>query len=262
MNQLKATQFTGEYPTTKQTLEFLQSAVLEALRGLGTGFGGENVRLSGALVTETDAGGGNKTVTWSEGFVLLSGEVYYVPENLTGITGASSLPVHWVPVVTNDPVLDPAQYRDPITGDLTERNVHNIRRAQPTLDAGAPGAVADAELISPNLGQAWNVVSLPTGYASLGTEVPVRWRRRQDGMVEIEGAFLRTSSGTDLPTFTLFTLPVGSRPAFNHKRILYYNDYSATYVWIEVYTDGRVQIRNGPPSGNGLYIGGFSFHLA
>lgn len=78
MNKIQT--YEGGQPLYLGDLNFMQDALLESFKGILSGMGdqGANVILSGCEVTVKVAVNGIHTVTWTDGFVGIAGEVYRV----------------------------------------------------------------------------------------------------------------------------------------------------------------------------------------
>lgn len=112
---------TGGHPLHLDDIQFLQTAVLEAIQGLASIYGSD-FRVTGALL---DNSGPN--ASWTSGYVVIGGEVYEVEAG--NKTGVFTTPV-FTPIETiSDP--SPVLYAD---GQL--KNVHKFRKATVEEDTG------------------------------------------------------------------------------------------------------------------------------
>lgn len=98
----------------------------------------------------------------------------------------------------------------------------------------------------------WTAPSLTSGWTNFAGEQPIQYRKNAQGIVTIRGTGMPGTFGTGA---TLFTLPVGFRPAAQ-ERFGSPTSPNGTIALILVQTDGRVVPMNGATS---LPLSGISF---
>lgn len=98
----------------------------------------------------------------------------------------------------------------------------------------------------------WTAPSLTSGWTNFAGEQPIQYRKNAQGIVTIRGTGMPGTFGTGA---TLFTLPVGFRPAAQ-ERFGSPTSPDGTIALILVQTDGRVVPMNGATS---LPLSGISF---
>lgn len=272
MNSIKLE--TQGYPFEQDTLQFMQDAYREAIGGAamaGADYNaGRTQIVTGCNVTISDAGGGNKTVTWSEGFLLFKGEVLFVPSG--SATGPTADTVYWVPVVTSDPARDPALFEAvPNTGSTVPKNVHDIRRGGISFTQGPAGNDQGVDVASVRRvgeAEAWRYVgtaaqpAFATGWGNDSARTAagysgVAFRRLPNGKVELRGHAIR-SSGSGL---SVFTLPEGYRPAFIHESYVAFEGTAGFGQAFIINTAGVVSVNPEWQSGSNLVFDGFTFSL-
>jgi hypothetical protein len=104
--------------------------------------------------------------------------------------------------------------------------------------------------------QTWLNATLQNGWTNFGGGyAPASYLLMPDGMVQLRGTI---TGGTKVDGTTLFTIPfTDMRPSFT-KQLLIRTEASGSQSYVEILTDGRVQIHV-YPAGNALTLDSVSF---
>lgn len=123
------------------------------------------------------------------------------------------------------------------------------------IEAGAITAVepgTGTSRANPAVAETWHLAALGSGWADLG-RVPLQYRVTPDGMLEIVGNPVTT---TTTPALVIFTLPAGWRPSISMRIGVNAFDTVAgnpeTGYSVNVSSTGSVQINSPGPSASGI----------
>src|ERR1035437_697394 len=146
MNRIKTSDIldpSTQMPLTGPSLNFLQTGINEILMGIVAGINNDVYDTGNPLIICGLKKSLISGTTWliTQGYVLISGEIYYVPGVVLTLSGANVFIINIV--VTNDAVADPVEFTDG-----TYKNVNNIRRVNITQGLTGTGLFDFNNLVS------------------------------------------------------------------------------------------------------------------
>lgn len=233
MNKLK-TDITGGFPIKLDDFRWTDNAYRSAFTGMISGFGitdNEAVILSGCDRSLT---GG--TVTISEGYVSIGGEICYVPEHsYTEPTGGDV--EYWDIDVSYD-TAGLKMFQSTVSHDTYEQRIGKIIVASSTpagyTEYNLAKDIFEIIRIKINTG-VWNVFTNQV-IPGVGT-FTTKYKKLPTEFVHFSGIFYYEDPGIGSIDLLIGTLPVGYRPVAE-KRFMVSTGNSAGTVYISILTIG------------------------
>ena len=246
MNRLE-TNVTGGMPYPLETIRFQQSAIEEVIKGLAGHISiPSEVAIITGCVRSTNAG----NVTISEGFVILSGEVCYHPEQ-TYVEPSGQQVEYWQLNEFTPPagtfVYENGQSHD----------VWRVRQATIIVSDQSPALVPfsdskpSIDYIRQKLNnKTWTLFTNPDSDAFYGagqtpTSALRRYYKDVDGFVKLRGLYI-VDDVSPAANLTIGNLPIGFRPQFDERFTISerINQGSANFYSIQIITNGDVRVIN------------------
>lgn len=223
-------------PFLGPSLEFLQQATSEAIKGVCYGLIGDSYS---SLVGYVLYGVINSpAAVVSFGYIFFNNEIYHFP----GITNYNTFSNTGVFVALNtNGTADPITFTDGTTG-----NVHNVRKLTLVDQANGTGLFNYSAIayLNPSSPFTVGVGSAPAFQNSFAQQVAVKFRIDNKKRVNIRGVARKLTTAS-VATQVIFTLPVGYRPvaaAISFNANVLYDTSTLVSDFINIATNGNVSI--------------------
>jgi len=238
--------YTGGFPFTQNDLQWIQSSVLGAIKGLISAYnleGDPAVILTGC---ERSSAFGTTTVT--EGFIFFEGCVYPVPSHSYSDPTGGDI-AFWQVVLTTDPI------GDKVFQDSSTHSTYEVREVRVSVAGSLPTGCTNVE-DAINIGdrireiadtKSWTLFASPNSDAFYGTgatpdAVKRRYFKTLDGMVHLKGEYFFEED--DPTVLTIGTLPLGFRPPHQMDFVVLSGLSSPVFFNVRVQTNGDLKIMN------------------